>query len=181
MAKATFIDDVYIKKKTPLAASIDVALLLPYIETTQDNNFENILGTEMYNRLQQGIIDADLTADEQTLMGYIRIAHVWLTAADAIPFIATQVRNVGVMQNSTDHSQPADTGKVKMLIAACKSKSDFYMNSLNLYLCDNGKLFELYIKAKGPRFPEEKKFDTEVYIGNQKQMELRKLAKKYLQ
>lgn len=164
MATALLIDENFLIKKTTLAVSVDIKMMLPYIESTQDAVFESILGTELYNRLMTGVSNRDLTNDEKELLSYIRPALAWNTAVDAIPFIAIQVRNVGVMRNTPDKSQPADIGAVKMLVASCRDKADNYIKSLQLYLCNNANKFSQYTSPDGPRYPENQDVDCDIYL-----------------
>ena len=169
MASATFIDDVYLNSVTPIAANVDVLLLLPFIEVTQDSTFENMLGTTFYDRLQQGIIDGDLNSDERNIMTkYIRPALAWKVLNTAIPFISSQVRNKGVMNASSDNSQSASKDDKDDLRASSLSFSGFYIESLQRYLCDNSELFPTYQTPDSDtlRYPQSQRYDCDLYLGD---------------
>ena len=55
MAFGLFISRNDIIKTTPLQGAIDADKLLPFIKTAQTKYLENLLGTVLYNKLQDDI------------------------------------------------------------------------------------------------------------------------------
>lgn len=169
MATALFIDENYINNITPLAANVDVNIIRPMIEATQDTTFERVLGTEFYTRLLTGIVDNDLNANERTIISnYIRPILAWYTVDKLIPFISVQLRNKGAMTASSDNSQPASKDDRDDLKATCKGLGDYYMESLNRYLCENYTLFPTYQNPDPDslRQPYSQGYDCDLYLGD---------------
>jgi hypothetical protein len=94
ITKATFIDEAYLQKYTPISANVDIKLIVPFIITAQDMYAQDVFGTEFYERLMTGISAGNLIAKETELLELSQPAIAWLTLAEAIPFINVKTPQV---------------------------------------------------------------------------------------
>jgi hypothetical protein len=146
-ARAFFISETYLKDNSPLPANIDVAEIYPFAKTAEDIYIQDAIGTKLYEDLITKInSDSTLASypDELTLVRKLRDALLWYTIYDALPFIATKIRNIGLVQQAGENLTNADKGNEWALRKECKEKADFYLERVQRYLCSYHSLFPLY-------------------------------------
>lgn len=146
MATAFFISETYLKNNSPLSGNVDIGELYPFAKSAEDTYIQEAIGTKLFDRLIDSLNASpqDPNANEIVLMKKIRSCLVWYTCYDAIPFLATKIRNIGVVKQEGPDIKSAGQSEVKDLIQKCKDKADFYMRSLQRYLCYNSDLFPEY-------------------------------------
>lgn len=144
MVTALFCSENWIKTRTPINANVDVSLIVPFLVSAQDLWIQPIVGTALYDRLMAGIVASNLTADETALLDLLRPALAYFTLSTALPFVATQVRNGGVVKTKSDQTEPASKAEVDALKAAAQNMAEFYAERATRYLCANASAFPLY-------------------------------------
>lgn len=142
---ALFIKDEDLKRLTILDGNVDTDKFKPYIKISQEIHIQNYLGTDLYKRLQEGIINSDLNADEQTLINdYIQDALIHWAASDYLPFAAYTVANGGVFKHSPENSIQVDKSEVDYLIQKERDFAQYYTQRLIDYLCNNSTKYPEY-------------------------------------
>jgi hypothetical protein len=141
---AYFITETWIKENTPITANIDPNEITPFIRSAQDIYIQELLGTSFYNHLMDGVAASTLTNDEKDLLKLIRPALAYYIVLDALPFIATKIRNIGVVEQTGDKLGSASDANIKYLRSEVKNKAEFYIKRVNDYLCVNSRLFPTY-------------------------------------
>ena len=68
MSRAILISEQRVKQLTNLDDNVRVEEITPFIIQSMDLYLQDRLGTKFYERLQQGVLDADLNADEKALL-----------------------------------------------------------------------------------------------------------------
>lgn len=146
MAYAFFISENYLKTNSPLSGNIDIGEVYPFAKTAEETYIQEAIGTKLFDRLIESLNASpqDPNSDEIVLMKKIRSCLVWLTCYDAIPFLATKIRNIGVVKQEGADLKSASESEVKDLTKKCKDKADFYMKLLQSYLCLNSHKFPEY-------------------------------------
>ena len=86
MAKALFVSDTYVKKKSIISGNVDPDSMLQFIETAQDMHVQNYLGTELYKKLMLlvsngTIVDAANSDYKGLLDDFIKPMLAWYTRA----------------------------------------------------------------------------------------------------
>jgi len=164
MAVALFISPEDIKKNTILSGSVDVDKFINFIKIAQEIHIQNYLGTKLYKRIQQGITNNDLNADEVILLNdYIQDALIHFAAADYLPFAAYQVSNGGVFKHNSENSVNADKTEIDSLVQKEREFSQYYVKRLVRYLCNNNKLYPEYTQNQNEDITPSKKT---AYLGN---------------
>ena len=126
--KAFFISETYLKDNSPLSGNIDVSEIYPHAKTAEDVYIQIAIGESLYEDLIAKIIlDSDLSS-----------------YPNALPFIATKIRNVGVVQQAGENLSNTDKSNEWALRKICKDKADFYLKRVQAYLCENSDLFDAY-------------------------------------
>jgi len=150
MATALFISAEDIKKNTLLSGSVDVDKFINYIKIAQEIHLQNYLGTDLYTRLQAGIVANDLTSLETTLINdYIQDALIHFATAEYLPFAAYQVANGGVFKHTSENSFNADKSEVDFLVQKERDFAQYYVKRLVDYLCENSEDYPEYSTNTG--------------------------------
>lgn len=143
---AFFISEKYLKDNSPLSGNIDIQELYPFAKTAEEIYIQEAIGTRLFDRLAASLEASpkNTTSDEVTLLKKIRSCLVWYTCYDALPFIATKIRNIGVVKQEGPDIKSAEDNSVINLAKKCKDKGDHYLRMLQMYLCENSSLFPEY-------------------------------------
>ena len=130
---------------TILDGNVDTDKFINYIKIAQEIHIQNYLGTKLYERLQNGIINNDLNANEITLLNnYVQDALIHYASAEYLPFAAYTVGNGGVFKSAPENSVNVDKSEVDSLVQSERSYAQYYTDRLIKYLCNNNTLFPEY-------------------------------------
>ena len=78
-----------IVKRTPLGGNIDPDKIIPFVKTAQDKYLLLILGTVLFDKMQDDILAGTLTGRYLTLQNeYIIDTIVHYAMVEALPFLA---------------------------------------------------------------------------------------------
>ena len=92
--KALFVDIDDVKRHTVLSGNIDDDKLVQFIEIAQDIRIQDYLGSDLYERLQEGILNNNLNTNEKMLLDtYITPMLIHWGASEAIPFLSYKFSN----------------------------------------------------------------------------------------
>lgn len=156
MVIAQFIDEEYLKDYTPLTQNVDVKEYLPFVDIAMDIYIQDKIGSKLYTRLQNGIVAADLNANETALLVLIRPSLAFYVLYEALPFLANKLRNIGIVETADIKQHNADRADRKELRQELLNKAEYYIERVNDYLCKNGKLFPEYVTPDSPISPNHK-------------------------
>ena len=158
MAEALFITPEDLKRNTSLSGSIDEDKFMQYILIAQEIHLQNYLGSDLYNRLQAGIVADDLTANEVILLNdYIQNTLIHFASALYLPFAPWQVSNGGVFKHTSENSIAAEQSDIDYLVKAETGLAEYYAQRLVDYLCANSTLYPEYITNEFPDIKTDKK------------------------
>lgn len=147
---AFFISESYLKEMSVINENVDFKMLKPTIIMVQDIYIQQILGTPLYNDLKTKIIADNTLAtypNEKALIdNYIAKALIWYVKMESTLEFKFRYMNKGILVNSSENGQPADTQDLKMLQDECKVKAERYSQLLTDYLKDNQTLFPKYFE-----------------------------------
>lgn len=150
MAYANLISETYAKDNSPLNSAVDAQDLKPFIKIAQEKHIQNILGGCLYEDLMDKVIASKaspptpLTANDLTLILKVRECLVWWVLYEAIPFISTKLRNIGIVKQNGDNLETADQSTVTYLRKEVEGNALHYAKLLNDYLCQYSTLYADY-------------------------------------
>jgi len=93
MVKVIFIDDNYLYQNFPLPKRLDRAALLSLIQLEQYTSIQDLLGTCLYEHIEDGVDQQTLTVDEISLFKLIKYTLAMYSAKAAITLLRTQSAN----------------------------------------------------------------------------------------
>ena len=93
MVNVIFIDDNYLYKNFPLPKRLDRAALLSIIQLEQYTSIQDLIGTCLYEHLEQQVLDQELTTDETQLFKLVKYALAMYAAKATIAIMRTGAAN----------------------------------------------------------------------------------------
>ena len=167
-----FISVDTIKERTGLHNNVDEKLVNPEILTVQDMFILPALGTGLYNRLQDGIAEGNLTQQETALLDtYITPTLVYLVMAELPMGLSYQFYNKGVIRKTGEGQTEPSAQDMIDVANHYKSRGEFYKQRLILYLKQNASssLFPEYfnpISGVDTINPESDGYTTTIWLGD---------------
>ena len=111
----------------------------------QQVEVQNLLGTDLYNKISADIIADNLSGDYLNLVNnYVQPTLIWFAQMTYIPFAAYQIKSGGVFKHSSETAQNVDKNEVDYLVAKAREYANYYSTRMVDYLCFNDNLFPEY-------------------------------------
>ena len=148
-----FVNEDKLKSSTAINYNVDTAFLLPFLKIAQDKHLQIILGTKLYDKLQDdiaGVGGASLTGNYKILVDdYIQDAIIHYALVEALPFISFQIKNGSITQKNSENGTAATRQDVDYLVQKERDSAEFYGQRIVEYLCHNSGLFPEYSNNTG--------------------------------
>ena len=130
-----FVSEDTIKKSTTINGNVDVELLLPYIKVAQDIHIHQLLGTDLYDKIQADITGDTLTGNYKTFTDdYIQPVLIHYALYECLPFLSYKIWSKTI-------KVPVLPTPAEQWTRGLKVSGFFILNSLNF--CNNSiKCFE---------------------------------------
>ena len=148
-----FVNEDKLKSSTAINYNVDTAFLLPFLKIAQDKHLQIILGTKLYDKLQNdiaGVADATLTGVYKTLVDdYIQDAIIHYALVEALPFISFQIKNGSITQKNSENGTAATRQDVDYLVQKERDSAEFYGQRIVEYLCNDSSSFPEYSQNTG--------------------------------
>ena len=145
MATALFINRTDLVKNSILDGNVDTDKFIQFIKVAQQIDIQNLLGTDLYNKISADIIAGTLSGNYLTLVNtYVQPTLIWFSQMNYIPFAAYQIKNGGVFKHSSETAQNVDKNEVDYLVGKAREYANYYSTRLVDYLCFNDNLFPEY-------------------------------------
>ena len=148
-----FVNEDKLKSSTAINYNVDTAFLLPFLKIAQDKHLQIILGTKLYDKLQNdiaGVDGASLTGNYKTLVDdYIQDAIIHYALVEALPFISFQIKNGSITQKNSENGTAATRQDVDYLVQKERDSAEFYGQRIVEYLCNDSSSFPEYSQNTG--------------------------------
>lgn len=145
MAQALFISRDDIIKFTVLNGNIDTDKFIQFIKIAQDIHIQNYLGTRLFNRLNDDIVNDDLTQPYSDLLStYIKPMLIHWAMVEFLPYAAYKVSNKGVFKHNSENSSTVEKSEIDFLIEKERDVAQSYTNRFIDYMSFNQNLFPEY-------------------------------------
>jgi hypothetical protein len=167
-----FISVQTIKDRTGLHNNVDEKLVNPEILTSQDMYILPALGTALYNRLQDGIQNSNLTNAESTLLDtYIVPTLVYYVMSELPMGLSYQFYNKGMIRKSGEGQENPSAAEMIDVADRYKARAEFYKQRLVKYLIDRSG-FNTFPEYNNPGstydtiVPERQAYTTSIWLGD---------------
>lgn len=145
-----FVNEDKLKSSTAINYNVDTAFLLPFLKIAQDKHLQIILGTKLYDKLQNDIAAGSLTNPYKTLVDdYIQDAIIHYALVEALPFISFQIKNGSITQKNSENGTAATRQDVDYLVQKERDSAEFYGQRIVEYLCNDSGSFPEYSQNTG--------------------------------
>ena len=143
--KAVLINAYDLKKRGFIHSNVEDSIIEPTIYRVQDTMIEPILGSALYERLIQGIVDDDLTTDERTLIDDY-IADCIVAACDwrSVDQTTWEIRNKGTGVTRDEYLSPVNQSDAGRFQNRLIKDFEHYRDRLQRFLCKNTQTYPLY-------------------------------------
>ena len=145
MATALFINRTDLVKNSIIDGNVDTDKFIQFIKVAQQIDIQNLLGTDLYNKISADIVAGSLAGNYLTLVNtYVQPTLIWFAQMNYIPFAAYQIKNGGVFKHSSETAQNVDKNEVDYLVSKAREYANYYSTRLVDYLSFNDNLFPEY-------------------------------------
>jgi len=142
---AHLINTTNLKKLSYISSNVDDSLLSTLITRVQDTVLESILGSNLFNRLLEGVDNDDLNANETALLdNYIAPCLVASVEVRAVEMTSLELRQIGLSKVSSENVSNASESEMNRAFNSLKKDYNFYRERLIRFLKLNHTLFPEY-------------------------------------
>lgn len=135
---ATILSENYLRSTLSISDNLDIKLLMPFVNEVEQIHLRDTLGDLATNELKARYEAKTLDDNEKHLVSvYIKPYMAWKVLYEALPWITTQVRNKGVVQQDSENNVKVDDmPKINLLLKKADEKSAAFEKRLKDYLCN---------------------------------------------
>tara|TARA_R110002020_G_scaffold257103_2_gene470731 strand:+ start:89 stop:589 length:501 start_codon:yes stop_codon:yes gene_type:complete len=145
MAEILLINTADLKKHSSLSGDTDDDKIKQFIKIAQDVHVEPYLGTDLFDRLKNGVDNDDLTVNENALINnYVKWMTIHFSLVEVLGHIGYSVSNNGVSKRINENSEGVDKSEVDSLIERHRQIALSYTRKFISYMCYNDNLFPEY-------------------------------------
>ena len=157
MAQALFITRNDLIKYTALAGNIDTDKFLQFIKISQDLHIQNYLGSDLFNKISQDIIDNNLTGDYLTLVNtYVKPMVIHWAMVEYLPFASYTIANKGVYKHNSENADTVGKNEIDFLIEKSRNLAQYYTDRFISYMSFKSNLFpEYYSNSNDDVYPDK--------------------------
>ena len=157
MVKVIFIDDNYIYKNYPLPNRMDRAALLSIITLEQVTSVQDLLGTTLYEDLEQKVYDEDLTETELGLFKLVKYSLCLYSVKAAATFLRSAVAKTKNEEKSTD------SYSLDAIVSAIDSKIEYINKRVVKYIKADATLLAKAQESVNDLFNENDVYNSSVF------------------
>jgi hypothetical protein len=164
-----FISEQKLKDSSMLSDNVDPKQLLPTVKAVQDRYILPILGTGLYNKLQEDVKNNAVAGDYKVLLDeYITDALVWYTLTEMPMPLQYKLINKGVVTRTGEAIQTVSFTEVQNLMDYCRNWAQWYAQRAIDYLCANSIKYAEYVNpgsASDTIHPDITQYTCGIYLG----------------
>lgn len=182
MRNTLFIGASTIKERTAVHGNIDDKSIMSEIKTAQDMFILPALGSALYTRLQIGIEQNNLSAQELALLdNYITDTLVYFVLSELPVGLSFQFYNKGLVRKSSDNTDVPSMSELVEVANRFRSRAEFYKQRLIKFLRANASTFPEYLNPGSgidTIIPERDGYQASMWLGGDNECNW-SLEKKY--
>lgn len=157
MVKVIFIDDNYIYQNYPLPARLDRAALLSIITMEQVTSIQDLLGTALYEDLEQKVYDENVTETELGLFKLVKYSLCLYSVKAA----ATLLRSA--IAKTKNEEKSIDSFSLDAIVGAIDSKIEYINKRIVNYIKADATLLAMAQSSDNDLFDEDDTYNSSVF------------------
>jgi len=147
--KALFVSTDDLKRYSVLSGNIDSDKFIQFISIAQEMHVIEYLGTRLYERLQDDIINDSLNADYQKLLEtYVKPLTIHWALVEYMSFAPYQVTNKGVYKHISETSDSVSVEEVNSLVEKHRDIAQNYTRRFIDFMIYNQTTYPEYNQNK---------------------------------
>tara|TARA_R110002050_G_scaffold78401_4_gene167402 strand:- start:917 stop:1417 length:501 start_codon:yes stop_codon:yes gene_type:complete len=148
--EALFATPLDLKQNSVMAGDLDDQKIVYVIKNSQMIHVHNYLGTDLYNRLQEGALADNLTTAELALIeDYIKPMLIWWSLAEFVSVGAYSITNKGILKHTDETAETVSVNEVEKLSLAYEKKAQHFTQRFIDYMCEFPSAFPEYNTNSG--------------------------------
>lgn len=157
MAQALFITRNDLVKYTAINGNVDTDKFIQFVKIAQDIHIQNYLGSDLFNKISQDIINDTLTGDYLSLVNdYIKSMVIHWAMVEYLPFASYSIANKGIFKHGAENASNVDKNEVDFLIEKSRNLAQYYTDRFISYMSFNNNLFpEYYSNSNDDVYPDK--------------------------
>lgn len=143
-----FISEQTLKDRSPIDQNLDNKLITGSIKFVQDDRIQSILGTTLYEKIQNDIAAGTLAGNYKSLLdNYLTDVLIWFIVADLAMSSNFRFFNKGVLTFQSENATQVSLTDLEKVAAIYRARGEYYENRVIRYLRDQitANLFPEYI------------------------------------
>lgn len=138
MTNVLLISEAKVRQFTDINQSVDTELIQNNIRVAQDYKLQSVIGTNLYNKLQNDVVNNTLSGYYETLLNdYIQDFLLYVTYYETLESIYLRPRNNGLLRpNGGENSDPVDKDLYMMKRQSVENKLTYYAERLTNYIIE---------------------------------------------
>jgi hypothetical protein len=157
MVKVIFIDDNYIYQNYPLPSRLDRAALLSIITMEQVTSIQDLLGTALYEDLEQKVYDETVTETELGLFKLVKYSLCLYSVKAAATLLRTAIAK------TKNEEKSIDSFSLDAIVGAIDSKIEYINKRVVNYIKANATLLALAKTSTNDLFNEDDTYNSSVF------------------
>ena len=163
--KALFISRTDLVKNTIVDGNVDTDKFIQFIKIAQDIHIQNYLGTKLYEKIENDILNDTLTGDYLTLVtSYIQPMLIHYAMVDYLPFAAYQVKNGGVFKHNSENAETVSKDEIDFLVQKQRDFAEYYTRRFVDYICFENDKFPEYLDNTDSDIHPDKDVDSSNWV-----------------
>jgi hypothetical protein len=149
MAYALLISTEDIKRFTISNGNLDADDFIEYIKISQDITIQNYLGSKLYQKLQELILNNDINDAEfvdykNLLVTYIKPMLIHWAMVYYLPFAAYTLNNKGLFKHTSENATNVEKAEVDFLVEKERDIAESYTQRFIDFMCFNTSTYPEY-------------------------------------
>jgi len=133
--------------------AIDADSLLPFIRVAQDKYLKNLLGTVLFEYLQEEITAGTVSSlsvyYQDLLDDHIKNTLMWYSCVEYIPFSSVQFKSNGAVKQQSEQGVAPSKSEIDYLKELAQTNADYYALRLQNYLISFSNQIPQYLQSTG--------------------------------
>ena len=157
MATALFISRDELVKFTALNGNIDADKFVQWVKVAQDIHIQNYLGTDLFNKINDGIVSGNLASPYTTLLtNYIKPMVIHWAMVVYLPQAPYTLSEKGAFKHSSENAETIALDEITRLTSHAEDIAQHYTRRFIDYMCNNSSLYPEYTSnSNGDVYPEK--------------------------
>jgi hypothetical protein len=141
-----FISTSYLQDNSPINENVDPKILKSSIKEAQEIYIRDVIGSGIYDELQDQAYNGTLTADNTTLLdSYIAPCLKYYTLTESMLPMTFKFMNKSVASRNSENATAITPQELSLIEQRYRDKAEYYAERLRDYLKENPTIYPKYL------------------------------------